>query len=298
MIMAACRNGSLFQIKLWNVDGTEHKEVSFHSNLQLKIPLSKFDVNGDVVIIESVQSEVELWSIRDRLPQQIPLPICDSFFETSDMKLYCHWAVGEQEEMLVALFSTDCESADCELTMCDQIKFALVFNNFTLQNYRYRITFPKKDHIVKINLTEVAVGNGNFKTVLIAECTTKPPPTEIWTRYYYHIYDLSTGELVETLSNDGLQSGISGAYVFPSGQYLPFVTEDDLGINSSRINWNGSSWSISTHLIQFPIADVAKCGNVSISYITDTRVAWNIRDFESALDDPNPNSIVICDYLM
>ena len=66
--------------------------------------------------------------------------------------------------------------------------------------------------------------------------------------------------------------------------------------NISGVQRVGKHWK--THLIQFPIADVAKCGNVSISYITDTRVAWNIRDFESALDDPNPNSIVICDYLM
>ena len=288
-VMAARRDGSLFFMKSWKVDGNVqvHHDVSFYSNLDPDIPLLKFDVNGDVVIIENVDGELELWSIRETVPKQISLPNLD--FDED-----CHWVVGEVKEFHVALASTDCYSPDCyepysylpDHQPCRDFKFALVYNNFISQNFVYRITFPKKDHVTKVQLTEVDVGNNVFKTVLVAECRIQTP-RHAWRtdRYYYHIYDLHNGKLIETLSNDGWQSVISGAYIFPNDTFCSSFKEDYLGVDISRINWNGSSWSISTHFIKFPNF-TNTCWRISITNVTDTRVTWNL----------SGASLLVCDY--
>ena len=291
--MAARRDGSIFHLKSWKVDETEqvHQELSFQSNLESEIPLLKFDVNGNFLIIENVQGEVELWSIRNTVPKQISLPNCDSFLNGEyERSLDCRWVLGEGEEVLVALFSIDCEAIGCQYKRfgkpCDQYKFGLVFKHFTLQNYVFRITFPKKDHVVSIQLTKIEVANDQFKTLLVAGCSKDAPQELYHHRHYYHLYDLSTGKLVETLSNNGCKSLISGSYVFPNDiwckDYRP-------GVNISRINWNGSSWSISTHFITFPnnISDEHQL--VAISNVTDTLVIWNL---------VRTTSIVVCDYLL
>ena len=62
-------------------------------------------------------------------------------------------------------------------------------------------------HSGMIQLTEVDLGNGYFKAVLVAECLRQDLYSDL-KRYYYHIYDLRTGSLVETLSNDECKSWI------------------------------------------------------------------------------------------
>lgn len=128
-----------------------------------------------------------------------------------------------------------------------------------------------------LELSEVDVGNGHFKTVLVAECTTR-------IGYYYTIYDLNTGELVETVSNDGCQSVINGAYVFPSDEYSPMNSES--GVYISRINWKEAEWFVSTQYIHFPKG--TNYSTVSISNVTDTCVTWNL-----------PGDLIMaCDYLL
>ena len=228
-----------------------------------------------------------MWSIRNVVPKEIPFPKYDSFLKGDEKSLDCHWVLGEGEKFLVALFSTDCKSS------CNEIKFGLVFNNLMLQNYVYRITFPTKHHIVKIQLTEVDIGNGHFKNVSVAECIRQITHIYLTTRFYYHIYDLRTGKLVETLSNDGWESVITGSYLFPKTRYNLAISSRG-GVNISRINWNGSSWSISTHFIKFPNVGNKYC-TVSISNVTDTRVTWNTFDSSNHF---SRSSIVVCDYLL
>ena len=292
-VIAARRNSyGDFHMKSFNDDEREqvHREASFHLNLDMKIPLSKFDVNGDCVIIENIQGYVEIWSIRDTVPKQIPFPNCDPFLRGNEKDYDCYWMVGEGEEILVAVFEDKrCLTPGCQsMGSCDDFYFALVFKNFELQTFVNRITFPKKpsrtDHVSMIKLTEIDLGNGHFKTVLVAECLRQDIYSDM-KRYYYHIYDLRTGQLVETLSNDGCKSSISGSYLFPTDKYC-VTAKPDSGVNISRINWNGSRCFISTHLIKFPF--FYSSITVSISTVTDTRVKWNT----------SRGSIVVCDYLM
>ena len=104
--MAARQNSSHFHMRSWNVHGT--KQLNHDVSFKMEIPLLKFDVNGDVVIIENIQNEVELWSIRNVVPKEIPFPKYDSFLKGDEKSLDCHWVLGEGEKFLVALFSTDC----------------------------------------------------------------------------------------------------------------------------------------------------------------------------------------------
>ena len=278
IVMAARREGSIFHMKSWKVDETEqvHQQLSFHSNLKLEIELSKFDVNGDCIIIENIHGDVELWTTRDTVPTQISFPNCDSFYYGKNRD--CQWLVGQEEEVLVAVF---------------QFNVAVVFKNFTCPNYVYRIDFPKKYCVHSTQLTEIDVGNGHFKTVLVAECTKSAPSQHRRTvpKHYYQIYDLSTGELVAILSNGGCKSVISGSYVFPNHIYEEGEFDRNFtGIDISRINWNSSSWDISTHNIKIP--DVADDMQVSIANVTDTLVIWNLWD-ESFV-----HKFVVCDYLL
>ena len=248
---------------------TVHQE----SNIVPAIPLLKFDVNRDFVIIENVEGDVEIWLIRDTVPKEIRLPWFDTFEDR-------HMLVGEGEKFLVALFSTNC-SFNCEASH-DEFKFFLVYESFEKEfipkNLLHRITFPKRDHVVKVELTEVDVGNGHFKTVLVAECTTR-------IGYYYTIYDLNTGELVETVTNDGWQSVINGSFVFSTDEYCLMNSES--GVYISRINWNEAEWSVSTQFIQFPNVGT-KYSTLSISNVTDTCVSWNLPG----------DLIMVCDYLL
>ena len=296
---------NMFHMKSWKLHATDevNRDIWIQPSLVTAETLAgvhnvlDFDIYGDFVIIQYWDDGTrlnEVWLTGINGPTHIPFPnwdtIVTSVNDQSNDRLYHSWTISTEEQIMVAMFSTF------------EFSYVLVFNNFTSPNYLHRITLPPHVHFVTLN--DVDVGNGYFKTVLVAQniVTVKIRGVGNRERYCAHIYDVNTGELIETLStdesemyHDGLEVAFwctSGPYIFPALENFHLLNGRVLeGINVFRLNWNGKTWNVSTHFIPFPTI-----GHGTLCEVTDTFVTWQLHG--SSHDSHLQVRLMLCDYLL
>ena len=285
----------------WKVHETEevYREVALKPTKDLS-QIESFDISGNIVLIRyfhTRRKRFELWSIRDTVPTQIPFPICDSFLTERESISHqlCDWTIStsERSQYLVAQF---CEDLQGYAGIFRDIIYVLVFNDFTSPNYLYRITLP--EDVQEVKLSEVDGGNGDFKTILVAVAFKTPCDST----GRAHVYDITTGELIETFSTGG-GAQVYGPYVFPKFTVDKLYRAKNKREKITRINWNGKTWSTSTLFLQFP---KSRRNHIALCNVTDTLATWNASEYKFnqcvnlnkiGLRNDEPSELVVTDYL-